>query len=122
VLLAQLGFLAGWMTTSQPSHVSYLLVGLNAFAMGVQMNAIRSLHVPGISTTAASATFIGLASAITTRSLPAPAVRRLSGVLGGMAAGAALGDWMLNHAHLYAPVLPVLVIAIVIAVASVVPA
>jgi hypothetical protein len=36
-----------------------------------------------------------------------------------MAVGAFVGDWMLRHAHTYAPVLPVLVIALVIAIASV---
>ncbi|MCU1663406.1 MAG: hypothetical protein JWR58_3471, partial [Pseudonocardia sp.] len=47
------------------------------------------------------------------------AVRRLTGVLVAMAVGAFVGDWLLSHAHTYAPVLPVLVIALVIATASV---
>jgi uncharacterized membrane protein YfcA len=86
--------------------------------MGLQMNAIRSLHVPGISTTAATATFISLASGPSTWSHKAHAARRLIGVLVSMAVGAFVGTWMLGHAHTYAPVLPVLVIAVVIAVAS----
>lgn len=36
-----------------------------------------------------------------------------------MAIGAFVGNWMLDHAHTYAPVLPALVIALVIAIASV---
>lgn len=113
VLLAQLGFLGVWLATSPTGSSVYILVGLNAFAMGMQMNAIRSLHVPGISTTAASATLISLISGIATWSLKAPAARRLAGVLVSMAAGALVGDWMLSHARPYAPLLPVLVIAIV---------
>jgi uncharacterized membrane protein YoaK (UPF0700 family) len=119
-LVPQVVLLAGWMTTSQPAHLAYILVALGAFAMGLQMNAIRSLHVPGISTTAFTATVISLASGIATWSLSAPAVRRLVGSMVGTAAGAVLGDWMLGHAHPYAPVVPVIVIAFVILVASVV--
>jgi uncharacterized membrane protein YoaK (UPF0700 family) len=118
VLVVQVGFLAVWMAASPSNAATYVLIGLNAFAMGLQMNAIRALHVPGISTTAASATLISVISGISTWSLKAPAARRLTGVLVGMAAGAFVGDWMLTHAHTYAPVLPVLVIALVLVVAS----
>ena len=96
-----------------------VLIGLNAFAMGMQMNAIRSLHVPGISTTAETATVISWISGIATWSLKAPAARRLTGVLVSTAVGAIVGDWLLSHAHTYAPVLPALVIALVIEIASV---
>jgi uncharacterized membrane protein YoaK (UPF0700 family) len=118
-LVAQAGFLAVWLTTSPSGLVSNILISLNAFAMGLQMNAIRSLHVPGISTTAATATFISLVTGITAWSHTAAAARRLTGVLVGMAAGAFVGDWMLGHAHAYAPALPVAVMAVVIAIASV---
>jgi uncharacterized membrane protein YoaK (UPF0700 family) len=119
-LVPQAGFLAAWMTARQPVQLAYLLVALGAFAMGLQMNAIRTLHVPSISTTALTATVISLASGIATWSLPAPAVRRLAGSMASTAAGAFLGDWMLGHAHSYAPVVPVVVIALVVLVASVV--
>jgi uncharacterized membrane protein YfcA len=76
------------------------------------------MHVPGISTTAFTATFISLASSIASWSLTAAAARRLAGALVGMAAGAFLGDWMLSHAHAYAPVVPLVVIALVIGIAS----
>jgi uncharacterized membrane protein YoaK (UPF0700 family) len=119
-LVLQVGFLAGWMTTTAPVHRVYILVALGAFAMGLQMNAIRALHVPSISTTAFTATVISLASGIGSWSLSAPAVRRLTGCMVGLAAGAFLGDWMLGHAHPCAPVVPVIVIAVVVSVASVV--
>jgi uncharacterized membrane protein YoaK (UPF0700 family) len=119
VLVVQVGFVAVWMAASPSSEVSNILLGLNAFAMGLQMNAIRSLHVPGISTTAATATLISWVSGPATWSHKVPAARRLTGVLVSMAVGAFVGDWMLGHAHTYAPVLPTLVIALVIAIASV---
>jgi hypothetical protein len=37
------------------------------------------------------------------------------------ATGALLGDWMLSHAHPYAPAVPVIVLAVVIAIAWVIP-
>ena len=116
-LVVQVGFLAVWMATSPSNVVSNILLGLNALAMGLQMNAIRSLHVPAISTTAATATFISLASGPATWPHRASTVRRLTGVLVGTAVGAFVGDWMLAHAHAYAPVLPALAIALVIVIA-----
>ena len=83
--------------------VPYLLIGLSAFAMGMQMNAIRLLHVPGISTTAATATFISFVSGIATRSIKPHVAFRLGATLVGMAAGALVGNVMLNQAHGYAP-------------------
>jgi uncharacterized membrane protein YoaK (UPF0700 family) len=118
MLVVQIGFLAVWMAASPTNASTYVLIGLNAFGMGLQMNAIRALHVPGISTTAASATFISVISGISTWSLKAPAARRLTGVLVSMVVGAFVGDWMLMHAHTYAPVLPVLVIVLVNVIAS----
>jgi uncharacterized membrane protein YoaK (UPF0700 family) len=118
VLFAQAGFLVVWMATSPSTAVTYVLVGLNAFGMGLQMNAIRALHVPAVSTTAASATLISLTSGLASWSLKGHAGRRLAGVLVSMVAGALAGAWLLGHAHFYAPVLPVLVIAAVIAIAS----
>jgi hypothetical protein len=64
------------------------------------------------------ATFIDLVSGLVTRSLKAREAARLAAVLGCLAAGALLGDWMLSHAHSYAPLPSVLVTAIVIVIAS----
>jgi uncharacterized membrane protein YoaK (UPF0700 family) len=118
-LVVQAGFLVVWLAVPPSGLVTNVLIGLNAFAMGMQMNAVRSLHVPGISTTAATATFISLASGLATWSHTAPAVRRLTGVLVATVFGALVGDWMLGHAHAEAPVVPLLVIAVVVAVALV---
>jgi uncharacterized membrane protein YoaK (UPF0700 family) len=118
VVIVQLGFLAAWLTTSPSTDAIYLMLGLNAFGMGVQMNAVRSLHVPAISTTAATATFISLVSGVASWSLTRTGARRLAGGILSMAVGALVAAWMLSHVHAYAVVLPVLVIAIVVAVAS----
>jgi uncharacterized membrane protein YoaK (UPF0700 family) len=102
----QVGFVAVWMTrTSIPvaGTVPSLLIGLSAFAMGMQMNAIRLLHVPGISTTAATATFISFVSGIATWSMKPHVAFRLGATLVGMAAGALVGNVTLNQAHGYAP-------------------
>jgi uncharacterized membrane protein YoaK (UPF0700 family) len=116
-LILQIGFLTVWITAASPASLAYVLMALSALAMGLQMNAIRSLHVPGISTTAFTATFIDLASGLVTWSLTAHSALRLAAAMIGMAAGALLGDLMLNHAHRYAPVVPAAVTAVVIAIA-----
>jgi Protein of unknown function (DUF1275) len=76
------------------------------------------LQTHSISTTAATATFVGLVSGLVARSLKAREVARLAAVLVCVAAGALLGDWMLSHAHTYAPLPSVLVNASVIVIAS----
>jgi uncharacterized membrane protein YoaK (UPF0700 family) len=51
-LILQAGFLVVWVTAASPATLAYPLMAMSAFAMGLQMNAIRALHVPGISVTA----------------------------------------------------------------------
>jgi uncharacterized membrane protein YoaK (UPF0700 family) len=116
-LISQAAFFAVWITAARPASLAYILVALAAFAMGLQANAIRSLNVPGISTTAFTATFVDLASGLATWGLTAPSARRLTAAVVGVAAGGFLGDWMLGHAHPYAPVVPAAVTAVVIAIA-----
>jgi uncharacterized membrane protein YoaK (UPF0700 family) len=118
-LVFQAGFLVVWMTSAAPANLAYILIALSGLAMGLQMNAIRSLHVPGVSTTAFTAGFIDLASGLTTWSLTAHSARRLAASMICMVGGAIFGDWMLGHAHPYAPVVPAFVTAAVIAIASV---
>ena len=117
VLILQAGFLAVWITAASPASLAYILMALSALALGLQANAIRTLNVPGVSTTAFTATFIGLFSGLVTWSLTAHSAWRLAATMVGMAAGAFLGDWMLGHAHSYAPVVPAAVTAAVIMIA-----
>ena len=56
-LIAHAVFVALWFASNgQPStEVSHLLLGLWALAMGMQSSAVRTLHVEGVFTTAATA-------------------------------------------------------------------
>jgi hypothetical protein len=51
-LILQAAFFIIWIMAASPASLAYVLIALAAFAMGLQANAMRSLHVPGISTTA----------------------------------------------------------------------
>jgi uncharacterized membrane protein YoaK (UPF0700 family) len=116
-LILEAAFFAVWITAAAPASLVYILIALAAFAMGLQANAIRSLNVPGISTTAFTATYVDLASGLATWALTAPTVRRLTANVVSVAAGGFLSDWMLSHAHPYAPLVPAAVTALVIAIA-----
>ena len=117
VLVLQAAFLVVWATASSPAHLAYILIALSAFAMGLQMNAIRSLHVPGVSSTAFTATFIGLASGLMTWSRNSHPQWRLAANVIGLPAGALLGDFLLHHINRSAPAVPLFVIAVVVVVA-----
>jgi hypothetical protein len=65
--------------------------------MGLQASAIRSLHMPGISTAAFTATYVDLVSGLATWALTAPSARRLTATLVGVAVGGLLGDWTLSQ-------------------------
>jgi len=116
-LVLQAAFVAVWVTAASPARLAYILMALSALALGLQANAIRSLNVPSISTTAFTAAYIDLFSGLVTWSLTAHSARRLTASVLSLAAGAIFGDWMLSHAHSYVPVVPTVVTAVVIAIA-----
>ncbi len=115
----QAAFFAVWIGAASPASLAYILIALAAFAMGLQANDVRSLQVPGISTTAFTATYIDLISGLATWALTARSARRLTAAVVAVAAGGFLGDWMLSHAHRYAPLVPAVVTAVVIGIARV---
>jgi uncharacterized membrane protein YoaK (UPF0700 family) len=118
--LAQVAFVVAWVAASDPpsTDAAYLLIALSAVAMGFQSGAVMSLGVPGVFTTAATATVILLMSDIAGWSQSAVEKRRFVGVLVGLFAGAAAGAWLIEHARDYAPLLPLGASALVIAAAS----
>jgi uncharacterized membrane protein YoaK (UPF0700 family) len=117
--LAQAGFLAGWLASSgRPSTgVGDLLVGVSALAMGAQSGAVLSLGVPGVFTTAATATVVQLVGDFAGWPPAAKQRGHLAGILVGVAAGAAGAVLLLDHARSWAPVLPLLATLAVIALA-----
>jgi uncharacterized membrane protein YoaK (UPF0700 family) len=122
VAVAQAGFLIGWIASDgHPSFaVGNILVGLSAVAMGIQMDTVLSLQLPHISTTAATATLVGLVRDIArwSHSSAVNNGRRLRIVI-AIAVGAAVGALLLVHARLYAPVLPLITTVIVVVIAAV---
>jgi uncharacterized membrane protein YoaK (UPF0700 family) len=117
--LAQAAFLAAWVATSgRPSTgVGHALTGLSALAMGLQSGAVLSLGLPGVFTTAATATVVDLVGELAGWPLSAHGRSRLAGVLVGLLAGATAGALLLSAARTYAPVLPLTSTILVIATA-----
>jgi uncharacterized membrane protein YoaK (UPF0700 family) len=119
-LIAQAVFLAVWFGSSgQPSvDVTHVLVGVWALAMGIQSAAVRSLHVDGVFTTAATATIIFLAGDLANWPATVAERRRLAAVLVSLFAGATAGALLLVHARIYAPVLPFAITIAAVAAAA----
>jgi uncharacterized membrane protein YoaK (UPF0700 family) len=119
-LLGHAGFLILWLAVGgQPStDVAHILLGLWGVAMGMQSAAVRSLHVEGVYTTAATATFIFVMGDFVNWSESAEERRRLWGVLISLFLGALAGGLLLVHAHIYAPVLPLVATVLVVATAA----
>src|ERR1700681_550659 len=71
-LIAHAVFLAVWFASNgQPStDVAHVLLGLWGLAMGMQSAAVRTLHLDGVFTTAATATIIFLVGDIANWSAP----------------------------------------------------
>jgi uncharacterized membrane protein YoaK (UPF0700 family) len=118
-VVAQAGFLAGWVVVSGHPSAGFgtWLAAIAALAMGLQSGAVLSLGVTGVFTTAATATVMFLTKdAARPASLAEPA--RLAGVLISLVAGATAGGLLLVHARTYAPVLPPVLTLLVVAAAS----
>ena len=120
-LLAHLCFVLIWFATSaRPGdNVIPVLLATWALAMGMQSAAVRNLNVGGIFTTAATATFIFLFGAVANGvPLTGDERRRMRGVLVSLAIGATVGGLLLIQAPIYAPVLPLIITAVVVATAA----
>jgi uncharacterized membrane protein YoaK (UPF0700 family) len=121
-LIPHAAFTAVWIANNgQPStHVIHVLLGLWALAMGMQSAAVRSLHVEGVFTTAATATIIVLVGDIANWPLMGAERRRLAGVLLSLFIGATAGSVLLMHARIQAPLLSFVITALVVATAALV--
>jgi uncharacterized membrane protein YoaK (UPF0700 family) len=121
-LVAHAAFLAVWFASGgRPSvDVTHVLLGLWALAMGMQSAAVRTLHVEGVFTTAATATVIILVGDLTRWSATVAERRRLAGVLVSLFVGATGGGLLLVHAPILAPVLPFATTGAAVAAAAIV--
>lgn len=121
-MLLQAVFLAIWITTSgRPGTGSGdALTGLMALAMGLQSGAVMALAVQGVFTTAATATVMFLMRDLADGTRASATERaRLAGVLLALFAGATAGGLLLVHARTFAPVLPLIATALIVATASI---
>jgi uncharacterized membrane protein YoaK (UPF0700 family) len=121
-LLAHLCFVGIWFANGGRPGASTvpILLAAWALAMGLQSAAVRKLNVAGIFTTAATATFIFLASDLANWRLTRDERRRMRGILISLFIGATAGAYLLFHAPIYAPVLPlVMTVAVVLTAARV---
>jgi uncharacterized membrane protein YoaK (UPF0700 family) len=120
-LVGHAAFLIVWFAfRGQPSNdAAHVLLGFWAFAMGMQSAAVRSLHVDGVFTTAATATFIFVMGDFVNWCESAEERVRLWGVLGALFLGALAGGLLLVHAQMFAPVLSFVTTVLVVAVAEI---
>jgi uncharacterized membrane protein YoaK (UPF0700 family) len=120
-LIAHAVFLTVWFASNgQPSvDVAHVLLGSWGFAMGMQSAAVRTLHVDGVFTTAATATIIFLSGDLANWSATTAERRRLAGVLVSLFVGATAGGLLLVHAPIYAPVLPFVITVATVATAAI---
>jgi uncharacterized membrane protein YoaK (UPF0700 family) len=120
-LIGQVGFQILWFAVGghPPADVANWLLGLWGVSMGMQSAAVRSLHVKGVFTTAATATFIFFFGDFATWTRSAEEMRRLWGVLISLFLGAMAGGLLLAHARMCAPVLPLTATVIVVIIAKV---
>jgi uncharacterized membrane protein YoaK (UPF0700 family) len=113
-------FVALWLAVGDsPSQGAVdVLLGVSALAMGTQTGAVFALGVPGVFTTAATATTTALMGDTAHWAQTAPDRRRLAGVLAALLAGAIAGGLLVVHARSLAPVLPLLTTTLVLATAT----
>ena len=119
-LIGEVGFQILWFAVrGHPSaNVANWLIAMWGVAMGMQSAAVRSLHVKGVFTTAATATLIFFIGDFATWTRSAEEMRRLRGVLVSLFLGATTGGLLLAHARICAPALPLIASLIVVAIAS----
>ena len=120
--VAQACFVAVWVVAGgQPlgGGVVAVLIALWALAMGIQTGTVLSLGLPGVFTTAATATLTYLMSDVAHPRSSAAEKWRLAGLLVSLFVGATVGALLLAYAHTYAPAFPLVVTVLVVATAAI---
>ena len=110
--LVQLVFWVIWLAVgggrADSESTLLVLLGIMAFAMGIQTAAAVTLGVHAVFTTAVTATWTVLVGDAAHWSATGNERRRLTLVLSGTLLGALLGALLLAHLRLWMPLLPVL--------------
>lgn len=120
-LVVLTGFAVGWrQAEAQPSGPSVaMLITIAAMAMGIQSAVGRRLGVSGVSTTYVTGTLTSLMTELVLLTGTPAGWLRWAGVLGVTVAGALIGAVTLHLWPLASPLLPVVLLAAVTAVAVV---
>jgi uncharacterized membrane protein YoaK (UPF0700 family) len=110
--LVQVAFWVLWLAVgggrADSESTLMILLGISAFAMGIQTAAAVTLGVHAVFTTAVTATWTVLVGDAAHWSATATERRRLTLVLGGTLLGALAGALLLAHLRLWMPLLPAL--------------
>ena len=120
VELVLLGALAvGWaLAGADPAGIAeYGLVGISALAMGLQSAAVRKLPVGGVATTYVTGTLTGLLAGLALGGTSRRVRLRQAGVVLALVAGAVIGTAVLGVVGAVAALIPVTLVAVVVAVA-----
>jgi uncharacterized membrane protein YoaK (UPF0700 family) len=117
-LVLLLAFAVGWLRARVPGDppIGDVLVALGAAAMGLQSAAARHVAVAGVSTTYVTGTLTSLMAELAALSGSADRYRWAQ-VLVAIVLGAWLGTLSLAHWPITAPIVPVLVLLGVVAIA-----
>ncbi len=113
-------FVALWLSCAgaPSSDVAPVMLASWAFASGVQSAAVRSLHLEGVISTAATGTILSLMADLADWRRTGPERRRLVAVLASLFGGAIAGGLLVAHANVYAPLLPLAIAVAVVTYAA----
>lgn len=117
--VAQAGLLAGWVGASGHPNAAFevILVGVSAFAMGLQAGAVARLGVAGVTTTYVTGTLTRLIGELALGSGKHREIVRWGSVLGALLFGALCSALLMSGARQVAPALPLAITLLVIGVA-----
>jgi uncharacterized membrane protein YoaK (UPF0700 family) len=112
--------LAGWLATGAEPVRPWLevLIVFSGAAMGLQSSAAQRLAVPSVSTTYVTGTLTSVITELALFGHPTTGWPLRAAVVGALALGAGIDALILLHVPLLAPLLPMLVVALVAGAAA----